>query len=220
MANEFDEEGIIVEMAEALGEDEDDLSAEESSNFSGFGIDAWEVSGAGTFMVVENEDDAHDLAIAVVLQDLEHEPEIFDQAWLASHIDAVALTRWVFDAAMEDDFVEDIAENDQDRFWDEYESWSLGSVPDEESDEYLEPTENQIDKLQRAIAKERSGDPMGYLEDIYGDEATAKAVEIVGIDYNAAAEDAVQTDGWAHFLSRYDGNYHTTPSGFVYWRED
>jgi hypothetical protein len=155
-----------------------------------------------------------------VLQDLEHEPEIFDQAWLASHIDAVALTRWVFDAAMEDDFVEDIAENDQDRFWDEYESWSLGSVPDEESDEYLEPTENQIDKLQRAIAKERSGDPMGYLEDIYGDEATAKAVEIVGIDYNAAAEDAVQTDGWAHFLSRYDGNYHTTPSGFVYWRED
>ena len=59
---------------------------------------------------------------------------------------------------------------------------------------------------------------MQFLEEIYGDEAAAKAIEIAGIDVDAAADDAVDTDGWEHFLARYDGKSHETASGLVYWR--
>ena len=44
------------------------------------------------------------------------------------------------------------------------------------------------------------------------------AIEIAGIDIDAAADDAVDTDGWEHFLARYDGKSHETDSGLVYWR--
>ena len=60
---------------------------------------------------------------------------------------------------------------------------------------------------------------MDYLEDIYGKgDAVKQAIEIAGIDIDAAAEDAVDTDGAAHFLSSYDGNSYTTKGGLVYWR--
>ena len=42
--------------------------------------------------------------------------------------------------------------------------------------------------------------------------------EIAGIDIDAAAEEAVSTDGAAHFLSSYDGKTTLTKSGLVYWR--
>jgi len=61
---------------------------------------------------------------------------------------------------------------------------------------------------------------MRYLEDIYGPTAAAadKAIQIAGIDIDAAADDAVDTDGWEHFLARYDGNSNETDAGLVYWR--
>ena len=59
---------------------------------------------------------------------------------------------------------------------------------------------------------------MEYLDDIYGDEAAKKAIEIAGIDVEAAAKEAVSTDGEGHFLSGYDGETHETKGGLVYWR--
>jgi len=41
----------------------------------------------------------------------------------------------------------------------------------------------------------------------------------ISIDIDKAAERAVAADGWAHFLSLYDGNYETTPGGIVIFRE-
>jgi hypothetical protein len=86
--------------------------------------------------------------------------------------------------------------------------------------EDAEPDDVDIENLAEKIAEERLEDPIAYLEDIYGDEAAAKAIEIAGIDIDAAAEEAVDTDGWQHFLSRYDGNSYETKSGFVYWRDN
>ena len=50
------------------------------------------------------------------------------------------------------------------------------------------------------------------------DEAVKQAIKAVGINVKAAAKDAVDTDGWQHFLAHYDGSSHTTDSGLVYWR--
>ena len=71
------------------------------------------------------------------------------------------------------------------------------------------------------MTDEQLKDPIGYLEEIYSkEEAQAKAAEIGGIDLDAAAEEAVRVDGAAHFMCNYDGNYETSPSGFIYWRHN
>jgi hypothetical protein len=69
--------------------------------------------------------------------------------------------------------------------------------------------------------KNRLSDPMEYLEDIYGKEdAVKQAIKIAGIDIDAAAEEAVNVDGPAHFLSSYDGSSYNTKNGLVYWRRN
>ena len=84
-----------------------------------------------------------------------------------------------------------------------------------------DPTSSEIDDLADKLTDSQLRDPMQYLSDIYGDkEAVEQAIKIAGIDEDAAAEDAVDTDGWEHFLSRYDGNSSETASGFVYWRDN
>ena len=117
----------------------------------------------------------------------------------------------------------DRADRDPEWFWQEAEHWGM-DAPEEDLDdedwEWPAPDSTDIESLAEKITDDRLKDPMQYLEDIYGDEAAQKAIEIAGIDIDAAAEDAVQTDGAEHFLSRYDGNSYETKSGFVYWREN
>jgi len=92
---------------------------------------------------------------------------------------------------------------------------------DGNEEDLRDPTENELSELAEKRVEDQLRDPMQYLSDIYGDkEAVEQAIKIAGIDVDAAAEDAVDTDGWEHFLSRYDGHSHETASGFVYWREN
>jgi hypothetical protein len=85
-----------------------------------------------------------------------------------------------------------------------------------------EPTvpSSDVESIAEQMTNDRLRDPLGYLEDIFGSDATAKAIEFGGIDYKSAADEAVSTDGAAHFMSTYDGNYETSPSGFVYFRHN
>lgn len=222
---DFDEDTVLAEMADALDEDVDGLSIEDSPLESFGEGEAFTVSsGRREYTVVEDEDVARDIAIASVKQDLEHEPEMFDQDWLMGYVDQKALKKWVFDAVMEDDYADELANDDPERFWEEMEQWNL-EVPefeeDEDGDEIVpDPMTGDIDELREAIATDRSQDPMDWIRDIWGDDAAAKAMEVGGIDFDAAAEGAIDTDGWPHFLCRYDGNYDTTDSGFVWWRDN
>ena len=153
-------------------------------------------------------------------QDLEQEPELFNKDFLESHINKDKLR----DALEGDELnsrIDDLtydAERNPDDFWKEYEREGWDAPEENEDGERREPTSSEIEELAEAQVKERLSDPMQFLEDIYGDEAAAKAIEIAGIDIDAAAEEAVDTDGWEHFLARYDGNSHETGSGLVYWR--
>ena len=109
------------------------------------------------------------------------------------------------------------------------EDWKTKSVEgmakdDDEDDfsyevEVAEPNDSDIEQLATGMTESELKDPMSYLEDIYGrEDAVKEAIKIAGIDIDAAAEDAVDTDGAAHFLSSYDGNSYTTKGGLVYWR--
>ena len=221
-----DEDAVLADVARALDMDPDDLKIRES-HMTSFGAGTvYEVSTRGGRMewsVVLDHDQMEELALAVVKQDLEQEPEIFNQEFIEQHIDTDRLKRdlWsdVLDMAIED-FTE-MADRRPNDFWRDYENEGFDAPEEDEDGDRREPEQSEIEELAEKQTEERLSDPMEYLEDIYGrEDAVKQAIEIAGIDIDAAAQDAVDTDGAEHFLARYDGNSNETDSGLVYWRDN
>lgn len=225
MADFDDEDDVRCEMAAALGESMSDLSIENDKGLESFGAASpvYRVeSGREEYVVVEDDDEAESLALAVVRQDLDDEPEIFSQSFLEGQIDTDKLRRELrYDV---DDQTQEEAEElsrDADDFWRTAEGFGMSAPDADEDGDMPDPTDSEIGDLADKMASDRLSDPMQYLEDIYGKaDAVAKALEITGFNVDDAAEEAVSTDGWQHFLARYDGNSHETKSGFVYWRDN
>lgn len=93
-----------------------------------------------------------------------------------------------------------------------------------------EVLDSMVDDAKEKIRDERyeyvynflDKDPMGYFVDELGAYTREEVLKqnLVSIDYDKAAKAAVDTDGWEHFLSLYDGNYDETNGGLVVFRED
>lgn len=219
-----DEEAVLAEMATSLKEDPEDLDIEQDSGLESFGVGTvYRVEmGRQEYIVVQDDDQMRELALAVVKQDLETEPEIFNSSFLEQHIDMDRLRRDLEPDLLNSriDDLQDEADRDPDSFWADYEREGFDAPEEDEDDERPAPDQTQIEELADKQVEEQLRDPMQYLEDIYGDEAAAKAMEMAGLNIDAAAEDAVDTDGAAHFLAGYDGNYHETTGGLVYWRQN
>jgi len=218
-----DEEAVLAEFAATAGEDPDDLKIDDS----GRGLSSF---GAGTvyyvqtrggrrgWCIAESDDDAREVALAVVRQDLDDEPELFDKNFLEQHINTDRLRRDL-ESDVRDGIEEELRDMRPRDFWKMADDYI--DVPEEDEDGDMPDPEDYIEDMAEKITTERLRDPMNYLEDIYGsEEAVKQAIEIAGIDINAAAEDAVDTDGWQHFVGTYDGNSYETKSGLVYWRTD
>jgi len=214
-----DEDAVLAEVAKELKEDPEDLKIEEDRGLTSFGEGTvYRVSlGKLEWIVAESNDAAYELAKAVVTQDLESEPEIFNKDFIESHINTDRLRRDLY-GDVRDMAEEDLRQMSEREFWRTAESYI--DVPEEDDEGDMPDSEDYVEDVAEKIAEERLKDPMEYLEDIYGDDAAAQAIKIAGFDIDAAAEDAVDTDGWQHFLSRYDGNSEETSSGFVLWREN
>ena len=215
-----DEDAVLAEMAKELDIDPDELKIQDDR--SGFSVQAYEIMIKGgkqkEWKVVASEDDERELALEIVKQDLDDQPEIFNKDFIESHIDIDRLRR-----DLESDVQSNIEERLRDErpndFWKEYERAGFDAPEEDEDGEREDPDDSHIEELAEQQTEEMLKDPMDYLADIYGrEDAVKQAIEIAGIDINAAAEDAVDTDGAAHFLSSYDGQSYTTKGGLVYWR--
>lgn len=222
-----DEDEVLREIAKEIDIPADELRIKEDRGLAGFGVGTvYEITlrgGHKEWCVVEDSDVERQLALAIVTQDLEQEPEIFNKSFLESQIDEKKLRDElrsdVYDSNY--DMCQDEAGHNPSDFWNRYESAGFEAPEEDEDGERRDPKDDEIDELAESLTKEQLRDPMGYLEDIYGkEEAAAKALEIVGFDVEKAAEEAVDTDGAAHFLSTYDGNTNESSSGFVYWRRN
>lgn len=219
-----DEEAVLAEMAAALKEDADEIEIDTDSGLEGFGAGTvYRVEiGREEYVVVESDEQMRDLALEVVKQDLDSEPELFNKEFLEQHINKDRLRRDL-EPDLLNSRIDDLtyeADLRPDEFWSEYEREGFEAPEEDEDGERREPDSTEIEELAEKQTNDQLEDPMQYLEDIYGDEAAKEAIEIAGIDIDAAAEEAVDTDGPEHFLARYDGNYYETPCGFVYWRDN
>lgn len=109
-----DEDAVLAAVAADPGEDPDDLKIDDTGRgFSSFGTDTFyyiQTSGGRRGWVVARSYDAmEEVALAVVKQDLESEPELFDQDLIESHINVERLRRDLYSdlhAAHMDDFNE------------------------------------------------------------------------------------------------------------------
>jgi hypothetical protein len=209
-----DEEAVLADVAAALEADIEECVIDEDRGMSSFGEGTvYQVDwGVEEYHVAESYDQAEKLAVAVVKQDLEQEPEIFNKDFIERHINTDRLRKDLYHDVFDMTF-EDLGEMSEKELVRVAELYGVDQ-PEEGDNEF----EWDLEELADKITEEKLQDPMQYLEDIYGDDAAAKAIEIAGIDIDAAADDAVDTDGWEHFLARYDGNSHETASGLVFWR--
>lgn len=219
-----DEEAVLAEMAAELDIDPDELKIKEShlGSFGAGTVYEITIQGGGhkEWNVVEDSDQEEELAIEIVTQDLNDQPEIFEKNFIESHIDMDRLRRELHSDVLDSNIerITSDANHDPDGFWSDYERAGFDAPEEDEEGERRDPEDSEIDELANHQTDEELKDPMQYLDDIYGDEAAAKAIEIAGIDVEAAAKEAVSTDGAGHFLSSYDGNTSETKNGLVYWR--
>jgi len=179
-----------------------------------------------TFLLFKDADEAYAYAIKTVRHDLESEPEIFTQDWLKNFVNEERLKDAIGDpnAEWEDDvrnlYYEDLLDKMVEEGW----------VEDDDLVFFKQNGDKRIETKNRAAAlnvyredyieqrKPPAPDPWEWLEDIYGrEDAIKQAIEMAGIDYDAAAKSAVDTDGTAHFLAHYDHNERVLECGaFVY----
>ena len=222
------EDTLKADFAKQFGHDKDEIKVEEKDDY-------WEVKiGNEEYMVFADSDKAEQYAIEQVKEDLENEPGSFNQDWLEGYIDIDGLR---------DQLESDVSDHNQD-YYDDIESesdseWQNRCVAElihgghlEEDDfkdgggelkDITPGLQNKIDTAKEEAAeemtKENLEDPMEYLEGYFEKEGVMKeAIRIAGINVDEAAQDAIDTDGVAHFLARYDGDEIELPSGAYAYR--
>ena len=205
------------------------------------------VDGAD-YIVCEDADEAERLAVAQVEQDLEEAPEMFNQDWLMGHFtisktdirlmaneqgDSYAEylddERAIEEADMGDDIDDKLAPYEQ----------ALEDAEEDEDDDAIDKADDALEAARERITKqlgdeareavassyadnmkaELRSDALGWFSDNYGWTAEDVLKNNIGsLDYEAAAQDAVDTDGVGHFLSGYDGNQIDLDGGSVAFR--
>lgn len=228
---EWNEEAVKSDLIATFGEDyaeeiEDSLRLDEG-RYSDWG-EAGSVTVDGIeYNIIKDEDEAERIATEHVTQDLEQEPSIFNQEWLSSHIDIQQAQHVFIDIYNEwnSSYAEDIKTESSKRYTNRLaeEMVDMGIITEEEGENEEFDLDNKIDDFVEVMTESQIDEGDGGLEHYrlnFGDEEANKVItEHQLIDINAAAEDAIDVDGWPHFISLYDGNYETTKNGIVYFRE-
>ena len=159
------------------------------------------------YVFIESEEIAEGIAIDQVEEDLEEDPGMFTQSWLQDFIYIYDIDKRIM-CNEEEDFIRESVTEDLN-------IEDFGSEEDY-NNAIEEAVKTRLDEYETSL-----DDPIEYFVDeqgIYSVEDLMKQ-SWINIDINKASEDAVNMDGWAHFLSRYDGEYETTKNGIVYFKD-
>lgn len=219
LANSFDEdfrEEILESFSETAG------------RYSDWGVSGNFVADGTEYNWIENEEEAERIAKEMVVNDLEDEPGIFTQSWLEDHIDDDRADEYFGDIIYDDgiSYADEIVEEDSDYYINRLaeELVEMGIISEEDGKDYDINFMDYAQDFAEKYKKDRlaqSGDGYEWFKDLMGAEVAMKEVLDMGfIDIDEAADDAISVDGWAHFISHYDGGHEYTDGGVVYFRED
>jgi hypothetical protein len=177
------------------------------------------------YRVFKTEDDAEEVAVEQVREDMEESPESFYQDFLLQHIDG----RSFFESALDEmnlSYAEDIKSEDDERYANRLiaemvengimdEDDALSGNAEELADLYIEDFANLMTEEQL----NEGNDGFDYFVSNFGLEYTMKLViDNNLIDIDEASKDAVISDGIGHFLSSYDGETLYLSNDYVAYR--
>lgn len=169
----------------------------------------YEFEDDSEWIIYENYDEAERQTIEYVEEQLEEEPELFNQEWINEFIEV----REEDMSFIADDLTETDMDRDEDELKEEAERRGI-DIKDDNWEEDLRDSiyDDHLSELER--------DSKGYLVDdlgLYTEEDFSKQNFVV-IDTEQASINAVNTDGVAHFLAEYDGEEVVTKSGVYMYR--
>lgn len=180
-------------------------------------------NGEREWIVFENAEAAEDVAKSKIKEDLENEPYIFNQGWLLSQIDEEAaelVFRKIYDESNRE-YAEGIMDESSEEYTNRLaeEMVERGIISEDEGRDEDFELESKIDLFVENITQDQIDEGSGGYEHYklnFGDDEARKIVMQYNlIDEDAAAEDAINTDGLAHFLDNYDGSEVELPSGAI-----
>src|SRR3990167_9352605 len=159
------------------------------------------------YIFIESEEIAEAIAIDQVKEDLEEDPGMFTQTWLQDFIYISDTDKRLLCNDEEDNIREMITEDTNIEDYENEEEYNnaIDEAVNTRLEEYRTSLENPIEYFVNEMG-------MFTIEDLMKQSW-------ININIDEAAKDAIKVDGWAHFLSRYDGEYETTENGIVYFRD-
>jgi hypothetical protein len=176
-------------------------------------------SGETEWIVFANEEAAEIAAIDQVKDDLDARPEDFNESFITQFLTIGDTDRRIIageeaDARMEGMDEREILEltgNEQD--YDEAEE--VDNVA--EMERILDDAKEQLQEKYYDDIYERLEDPIQYFVKELGAYSVQDLIKanFVQIDTDSAAQAAIDADGVAHFLDRYDGEATELPSGAI-----
>ena len=193
-------------------------------------------NGESEWIVFQDSDSAEAYALERVQNDLENEPGSFSPEWLQTFITIDDTTRRIMAGEESDHYVDEQMEDDEileaanvkdeydeiqeqiDNLDSEAEDYDAQETAlEEQKEKILEDAKETVREEKYEEIYEALDDPIQYFvhdQGMYSLEDLFKA-NFISIDYNEAAQSAIDDDGVAHFLDYYDGAEVELPSGAV-----
>ena len=163
------------------------------------------------YRVFETYAIAYNTAIEQVREDLEENPDYFNQDWLMNWVDVDDTIENILEEYYRS-YADDIAFEDDSTYNNRLiaEMVANGLMTEEEatSEDADDIAEDNVDNLVDLYVEENMEGDKGvewYISNFGQDDFRDLVIDNNLIDISGASEDAVDTDGVAHFLSSYDG---------------
>lgn len=174
--------------------------------------DSFSVEGdSAEYRVFETYAIAYNTAIEQVREDLEENPDYFNQDWLMNWVDVDDTIENILEEYYRS-YADDIAFEDDSTYNNRLiaEMVANGLMTEEEatSEDADDIAEDNVDNLVDLYVEENMEGDKGvewYISNFGQDDFRDLVIDNNLIDISGASEDAVDTDGVAHFLSSYDG---------------
>lgn len=171
------------------------------------------------YMLFEDKDLAKDFAVERVADDLSDQPELFTRDWLMSHVneDGLRDSLRADEENMNRDYVNEIEDEEDAEYGTRLKAELIErGIISEDADVTDEVKEDMVGQM----TDERLEDPMAYLDELGYEGERLMDILTPHIDLDEASEDAVDTDGMAHFLATYDGEQVDTATEHVLFRQN
>lgn len=198
------------------------LSFDDSQEYANLGKAGKFDADGEEYILIANEDEAEKIAEKLVKEDLQETPENFSKDFLKQHIYITDTDKRIIANEEADSRVEGMDDKDiikEAEMQDEFDA-AVDADDEKLQEKILQDAKDALQEKYYEEIKKELADPVSYFVDnlgAYTEDVLLKA-DFISIDYDTAAQEAVSIDGWAHFLSRYDGNYETTKGGLVYFK--